>query len=219
MLEVKRKPSNIAGAHQATPKASPLASVELVEDHSQHTITTEEANRGTAPFRQIVTAPILVQPLTESREFQSRSPVITGEIRFKGMVPIDGTVSGQLGGSGGSLSVRQKSRHVHHSEPELSGEISFQSMLRVNGHVAGTVYSQKGTLIIDAAARVDANVEVAIAVIGGMVNGDVVAHERVEIGPGAKIYGNIWTRSISIKDGAVFEGVCRMIGEEESASG
>ena len=216
MLDVKRKPSNIAGAHKATPKASPLASVELAEDHSQQTI---EANRAPMPLRQVVTAPVLVQPLTETREFQSRSPVITGEIRFKGLVPVDGTVSGQLGGTGGSLSLRQKSRLVHHSEPELSGEISFQSMLRVNGHVAGTVYSQKGKLIIDAAARVDANVEVAIAVIGGMVNGDVVAHERVEIGPSARIYGNIWTRSISIKDGAVFEGVCRMIGEEECASG
>jgi cytoskeletal protein CcmA (bactofilin family) len=213
MLEVNRKPSNLAGAHKATPKAGPITSVEIAENHSQQAIATQEATRTPAPFRQIVTAPILVQPLTEAREFQSRSPVITGEIRFKGLLPVDGTVSGQLGGVGGSLGVRQKSRLVS-SEPELSGEISFQSMLRVNGHVAGTVYSQKGTLIIDAAARVDANVEVAIAVIGGTVNGDVVAHERVEIGPGAKIYGNIWTKAISIKDGAIFEGVCRMIGEE-----
>jgi len=217
MLEVERKPSNLAGTRTATPKARPLASIELVESDTLNTNTTQEGTRAPAPFQEVVAAPILVQPVTESREFQSRSPVITGEIRFKGMIPVDGTVSGQLGGSGGSLSVRQKSR-LAHPEPELSGEISFQSMLRVNGHVAGTVYSKKGTLIIDAAARVDANVEVAIAVIGGTVNGDVVAHERVEIGPGARIYGNIWTRSISIKDGAIFEGLCRMIGEERASA-
>jgi cytoskeletal protein CcmA (bactofilin family) len=84
-------------------------------------------------------------------------------------------------------------------------------MVRVNGHIAGTIYSKTGTLIVDTLARLDANVEVAVAVISGTVNGDIVAHERVELGPEAKIHGNIWTRSIGIKDGAVFDGVCTMI--------
>ena len=84
-------------------------------------------------------------------------------------------------------------------------------MVRVNGHIAGTVYSERGTLIVDDTARIDASIEVAVAVINGTINGDIVAHQKVEIGPGAKIYGNIWTRSIAIKDGALFEGVCTMI--------
>ena len=84
-------------------------------------------------------------------------------------------------------------------------------MVRVNGHIAGTIYSQKGTLIVDTHAKVEANVEVAVAVINGTVHGDIVAQERVEIGPLAKIYGNIRTRSIGIKDGAIFDGVCTMI--------
>ena len=90
-------------------------------------------------------------------------------------------------------------------------------MVRVNGHIAGTVYSKKGTLIVDSSARVDADVDVAVAVIGGTVNGDIVAHERVELGSAARIRGNIWTRSISIKSGAIFEGVCRMIDDRNDA--
>jgi cytoskeletal protein CcmA (bactofilin family) len=90
-------------------------------------------------------------------------------------------------------------------------------MVRVNGHIAGTVYSKGGTLIVDSTATVDANVEVAVAVIGGTVRGDIVAHERIELGPRARIYGNIWTRSIAIKDGAVFDGVCTMIGGGRSS--
>jgi cytoskeletal protein CcmA (bactofilin family) len=90
-------------------------------------------------------------------------------------------------------------------------------MVRVNGHIAGTVYSKKGTLIVDISARVDGNVDVAVAVIGGIVNGDIVAHQRVEIGPRGRIYGNIWTRSIEIKNGALFEGICTMIPEEQIA--
>jgi cytoskeletal protein CcmA (bactofilin family) len=49
------------------------------------------------------------------------------------------------------------------------------------------------------------------------VKGDIVARERVELGPVSRIYGNIWTRSLMIKDGAIFEGVCRMIGEEQKS--
>ena len=72
-------------------------------------------------------------------------------------------------------------------------------------------------LVILRSARVDAHVDVAVAIIGGTINGDIVARERVEIGPNAKIYGNIWTRSIEIKNGAIFEGVCTMIAEEQIA--
>jgi cytoskeletal protein CcmA (bactofilin family) len=146
----------------------------------------------------------------DSARFQTRTPVITGEANYKGMLPIDGVVTGQLGSNGGSLAIRQKSGIVS-TGPELSGEISFRDVVRVNGHIAGTVYSERGTLMVDDTARVDANIEVAVALINGTINGDIVAHQKVEIGPGAKIYGNIWTRSIAIKDGAEFEGVCTMI--------
>jgi cytoskeletal protein CcmA (bactofilin family) len=147
----------------------------------------------------------------DTGSFQTRTPVITGEVNYKGMLPIDGVVTGQLGGSGGSLAIRQRSGTIFSSGPELSGEISFRDVVRVNGHIAGTVYSERGTLMVDDTARIDANIEVAVAIINGIINGDIVAKQRVEIGPGAKIYGNIWTRSIAIKDGAVFEGVCTMI--------
>lgn len=148
----------------------------------------------------------------ESKSFQTRIPVIIGDVHYKGTLAIDGFIGGQFSGNAGTLGVRQKCSPLFASQPELSGEISFRDMVRVNGHIAGTVYSQKGTLIVDTHATVEANVKVAVALIEGTVHGDIVAQERVEIGPCAKIYGNIWTRSIGIKDGAIFDGVCTMIG-------
>ena len=84
-------------------------------------------------------------------------------------------------------------------------------MLRVNGHIAGKVISQKGTLIVAPEARLDCDIEVGVAIISGLVKGDVVAHERVELGPGATIKGNILTSSLSMKPGAVLHGDCRML--------
>ena len=115
------------------------------------------------------------------------------------------------------MSVKQHNRTVFDAEPELNGEIRFVDMIRVIGHIAGSVHSKKGTLIVDTAARVDANVDVAIAVISGTVSGDIVAHQRVELAPSAKIYGNIWTRSLAIQSGAIFEGVCQMLDDKKDS--
>jgi cytoskeletal protein CcmA (bactofilin family) len=207
MLEVERTRDNKPGQRgtaiaRALYRQTPAASRPI----SAETNLNPQPSSGPAKSA----APARMSPVNTGR-FQTRTPVITGEVNYKGILPIDGIVTGQLGGSGGSLAVRQKSGTVFVAGPELSGEISFRDMLRINGHIAGTVYSEHGKLIVDDTARVDANVEVAVAVINGTINGDIVAHQKVEIGPGAKIYGNIWTRSIAIRDGALFEGVCTMI--------
>jgi cytoskeletal protein CcmA (bactofilin family) len=156
-------------------------------------------------------------PVTEIRDFQAKLPVITGEIHFKGVLTTDGVLSGQIGAAS-SLNVKQRPSASFATHAELTGEITFKDMVRVNGHVAGTIFSKNGTLIVDIGGRVEANVDVGVAVIGGTVKGDIIARERVELGPASKIYGNIWTRSLVIKDGAIFEGVCRMIDEIEKAS-
>src|SRR3989440_8961740 len=153
-------------------------------------------------------------------KFQPRAPVIIGEASYTGMMVVEGGLCGQLSVNGGAVDVRQRTRGSYFgSGPELNGELIFKDILRVNGHIAGYVQSHEGTLIVDSTARVDANVEVAVAVIGGIVNGDIVAHQRVELGPEAKINGNIWTQSIAIQPGAIFEGVCRMLQNEKAVEG
>ena len=138
--------------------------------------------------------------------------MITGEATYRGAMSVEGLISGQLNGNGGALTVKQRPRsNPSLSVPELNGEITFNEMVRVNGHIAGRVFSKKGTLIVDESAKVDARIEVGVAMISGTVNGDVIGHERVELGPCAVIYGNILTRALTIKPGAIFHGECRMI--------
>lgn len=165
--------------------------------------------------------PIAAQPLSPSNRphgsiFQPRVPVLQGEATYRGWLLVDGIISGQLGATGNTLTIKQRPKNgAGESAPELNGEITFKEMLRINGHIAGQVVSQKGTLIIDASARVDACIDVAVAMIGGTVNGDVIGHERVEVGPGAIVNGTISTRSLSIKPGAVFQGNCRILKDEQ----
>jgi cytoskeletal protein CcmA (bactofilin family) len=93
----------------------------------------------------------------------------------------------------------------------VTGEANFKAMMRVDGHLSGRVNSTSGTLIVGANGKVDANIEVAIAVIHGTVNGDIIATQRLELGRAAKLNGNIQTASLMIEPGALFEGSCKMI--------
>ncbi|MBK9154459.1 MAG: polymer-forming cytoskeletal protein [Chloracidobacterium sp.] len=99
----------------------------------------------------------------------------------------------------------------------LTGETSFQAMLRVDGHLIGSITSEAGTLIVGANGQVDANVNVSTATINGVVNGDVVASERIQLGRTAKVVGNIQTPRLTIEDGAVLEGGCTMLKARELA--
>lgn len=172
-----------------------------------------------APVANIAAAVPIARPRREQNGyyFQARTPVITGEATFRGSMPIDGLISGQLGVGGNILAIKQRPRNNSssaESEPELTGEIDFKDLLRVNGHIAGKVTSQKGTLIVDPSALVDGDIEVGSVVVSGTVNGDVVGHERVELGPAAVINGNIATRTLTMKPGAIFQGDCRMLKDE-----
>src|SRR5436309_8276368 len=88
----------------------------------------------------------------------SESETIAREIK-------DGTLSGFVG-----------------SGTSITGEATFKSMLRVDGRFSGRITSSGGNLIVGAGGQVDANIEVAVATIQGVVNGDVIAGQRIELG-------------------------------------
>jgi cytoskeletal protein CcmA (bactofilin family) len=94
----------------------------------------------------------------------------------------------------------------------VTGQIVFKSLLRIDGLLAGRVTSAEGILIVSAAGRVDANIAVAVARIHGTVTGDIVCTVRAELGPAARVTGDIHAPALVINRGAVFDGRCRMTG-------
>jgi cytoskeletal protein CcmA (bactofilin family) len=106
----------------------------------------------------------------------------------------------------------------------LTGETSFQAMLRVDGNLVGSVSSETGTLIVGTNGQVDANVSVGTAMVNGVVNGDIIASEKIQLGRTARVIGNIQSPRLIIEDGALLEGGCKMVqalelqAERQSAS-
>ncbi|PYS71555.1 MAG: hypothetical protein DMF69_10065 [Acidobacteria bacterium] len=89
---------------------------------------------------------------------------------------------------------------------ESDGDVVFEGVLQVDSLVKGNIRSAYGTLIIGAEGRVEADVDVRIAIIDGSVKGELRATQYVVLESTARVSGNIHTPSLEIKDGAVFDG-------------
>jgi cytoskeletal protein CcmA (bactofilin family) len=99
----------------------------------------------------------------------------------------------------------------------FDGTLSFEGVLRVDGELAGTVYAQTGALVVGPQGRVRARIEVAELVLAGVLVGDVVAHRRVELLPGAELHGNVFSPRLAIADGGRIAGRC-VTGSEALAA-
>src|SRR6266851_2511064 len=67
--------------------------------------------------RRISVSPIRPVPNTTKTQphketsFQARVPVITGEATYRGSIPVDGIITGQLGANGSALAIKQRPRN------------------------------------------------------------------------------------------------------------
>ena len=56
----------------------------------------------------------------------------------------------------------------------------------------------------------NAEIDAGEVVISGTVQGNVYAKKNLEILAPAKVYGNILTPRLTIQEGVIFDGTCRM---------
>ncbi len=97
---------------------------------------------------------------------------------------------------------------------EFKGVITFEGTVRVDGVLEGEVITED-TFIVGAAARVRANIQAGVVIIMGDVEGKIEAKEKCEIRVGSHVKGEVFTPSIYIEEGAVFEGTSHMVGKDD----
>lgn len=92
---------------------------------------------------------------------------------------------------------------------KISGKLSFDGPTRIDGQVDGEIIG-KDSLTIGEAAVVTAQIKAAAIIVAGKVSGDIVATNRIEIRPSAKVIGNLTAPVLVVHEGALFEGHCSM---------
>jgi cytoskeletal protein CcmA (bactofilin family) len=102
------------------------------------------------------------------------------------------------------------------SFPGSNCEVSFEGVLHFDGYSFGPITSPDGTLVLTKRGRIEADVNVKVAIINGRVTGDIIASERVVLESEARVTGQIYTRALSVRLGAIFDGECVLTAPELS---
>ncbi len=102
------------------------------------------------------------------------------------------------------------------SFPGSNCEVTFEGVLHFDGYSIGNISSPKGMLVLTKRGRIEADIDVGIAVINGSVTGNITAAERVVLDSDARVTGEIHTRLLSVRLGAVFDGDCLFVAAAQS---
>ena len=99
---------------------------------------------------------------------------------------------------------------------EVIGDISFADRLQVDGKTQGKLTSDNGTLIVGESARIEAQIDVGVCVVYGLVQGNLIARSKLEIRKSGRVQGDVITPVLLVEEGAVFNGAIRMSQETGS---
>ncbi|MCG8371676.1 MAG: polymer-forming cytoskeletal protein [Proteobacteria bacterium] len=92
---------------------------------------------------------------------------------------------------------------------KVSGDVHFNGGCHIDGTVNGNVTADPDTesaLSISDIGSIDGGVTVPYVVLNGIVKGDVFASQRVELGPTARVIGNVYYNLIEMAIGAEING-------------
>ena len=91
----------------------------------------------------------------------------------------------------------------------VNGDLFFEGGCHVDGTVKGNITADpdsNSALSISEDALVEGGVAVPFVMLNGIVRGDVFANQRVELGPTARVIGNVYYNLIEMAIGAEING-------------
>lgn len=92
---------------------------------------------------------------------------------------------------------------------KLNGDLNFEGGCHIDGTVEGNVSADadsSSALSISEEGNVQGGVTVPYVVLHGIVRGDLYATQRVELGPTARVIGNVYYNLIEMAIGAEING-------------
>lgn len=91
----------------------------------------------------------------------------------------------------------------------IIGDVQFNGGFHIDGHVKGNVDAPADSgavLSVSDSGIVEGSVAVPQVILNGVVKGDILAHERVELGATARVTGNVYYVLIEMEMGAEVNG-------------
>lgn len=98
---------------------------------------------------------------------------------------------------------------------QFLGDLEFQGAVQIDGKVLGDILTEQGLVRVSVEGQVEGEVRAPHVVIDGEIVGDVYASQHVELGPKARVRGNLYYGLMEMAMGAQVEGGLRPIKEQD----
>ena len=105
--------------------------------------------------------------------------------------------------------IRSKTSSILGPELEIHGDVKVSGSLLIYGKVFGNIQSN-GAVQTANGSVVKGNISAKDVAIGGKVDGDLDVEKKVTLGDTSFLTGNLKATTLTIEEGAKFEGVCNM---------
>lgn len=89
----------------------------------------------------------------------------------------------------------------------VSGDMRVSGFTRIDGDVDGNL-EVNGKIILGERSRVRGNITAKSAIVGGIVEGNITAPEKVQLFASAAVIGDIATHRLELAEEVVFQGHC-----------
>ncbi len=102
----------------------------------------------------------------------------------------------------------------------IQGDLLFTGGLHLEGAVTGNVRATgDGTsrLVVGESAVVEGSVEARVIELHGVVRGDILAAERIALGPKARVEGNLAYGALEVAAGALISGKLVKLAETDGS--
>jgi cytoskeletal protein CcmA (bactofilin family) len=98
----------------------------------------------------------------------------------------------------------------------IRGDVAFTGGLHLDGSIEGAISADgaDAVLTLSDKGRVTGEIRASNAVINGMVSGDIVVAERLELASSARIEGNVYYKVLEMAAGAQING--KMVYQAEA---
>jgi cytoskeletal protein CcmA (bactofilin family) len=96
----------------------------------------------------------------------------------------------------------------------LRGDLETDGFTRIDGDIRGNVLV-RGRVVVGEGARLRGNVSGTVVTIGGVVQGNVLASERLTVLSTALVLGDVITRRIQADEGCLIHGQVRVCATAE----
>ncbi len=96
---------------------------------------------------------------------------------------------------------------------EFEGKLVFKGVVRIDGTFKGEIISDDHLVVGDSGV-IEGTIKVGSVKSSGKIKGKIIATEKIEFLSPGRMDGEIQTPRLTIEDGFIFNGTCKMDNQE-----